>query len=265
MEWLHRDVTIVRRTRVVLSFVVLWCLYQSAEGLGVHWLHSFPVQAALMSACLLAAWPLSRWLGFRGYGAYALDVRHWHTWLPIGLLLAVLAKFVAVWLGLHLGVYAVGMPKPTDGGHWPALLAALPLLLISTFVPSLAEDIITRGFWYRAAGLRWCGGTAFVLVSSAIYLLNHIYRLANGPPEWLMLFSFGLVYATALWRTGSLWAALGLHWGWNLGNGLVAATTGIHTLDSQAAVFLSIGAHVLLLALICALPPLHTQPRATAE
>ncbi|WP_426688810.1 CPBP family intramembrane glutamic endopeptidase [Rhodanobacter ginsengiterrae] len=250
------------RWQVVLAFVVLWLLYQSAEGVGGRWLHSFPVQAGLMLSCVLIAWPLSRWLGYRGYGAYALTRRHgWQSWLPAGLLLAVLAKFAAVWLGLAWGVYALDGQAPAS--TVASLLPALPLLLLSTFVASLAEDILTRGFWYRAAGIPWRAGGVFVLASSAIYVLNHIYRLADGPLEWLTLFCFGLAYATALWRSGSLWAAVGLHWGWNLGNGLVDATIPASVVDARTAPWLSIGAHLLMLLLILVLPKARTVPLET--
>ena len=241
------------RWRALLAFVLLWLLYQGAEGVGARWLHSFPVQAGLMLACVVVAWPLSRWLGYRGYAAYALaggNGLRW--WLPGGLLLAVLAKFGAARLGLHMGVYTAD--ALATAGAFAALLAALPLLLLSTFVASLAEDILTRGFWYRAAGFRWRSGVAFVLVSSAIYVLNHIYRLGNGPQEWMMLFCFGLAYAAALWRSGSLWGAVGLHWGWNLGNGLLAAVMPVSATDAHAAAWLSIGAHLLMLLLVLALP-----------
>jgi hypothetical protein len=241
------------RWRALLAFVLLWLLYQAAEGVGARWLHSFPVQAGLMLACVLVAWPLSRWLGYRGYAAYALaGGAGLRWWLPGGLLLAVLAKFGAVWLGLRTGVYAADASASASG--FGALLATLPLLLLSTFVPSLAEDILTRGFWYRAAGLRWRGGVAFVLASSAIYVLNHVYRLGNGPLEWLMLFCFGLAYATALWRSGSLWGAVGLHWGWNLGNGMLAAVMPVSVTDAHVAACLSIGAHLLMLLLVLAWP-----------
>ncbi len=241
------------RWRAVLAFALMWLLYQGAEGVGARLLHSFPVQAGLMLACVVAAWPLSRWLGYRGFAAYALaggNGLRW--WLPGGLLLAMLAKFGAVWLGLHMDVYAA--EAPAASGACAALLAALPLLLLSTFVASLAEDILTRGFWYRAAGIRWRSGVVFVLVSSAIYVLNHVYRLGNGPQEWLLLFCFGLAYAAALWRSGSLWGAVGLHWGWNLGNGVLEAAMPVSATDAHAAGWLSMGAHLLMLLLILALP-----------
>lgn len=237
------------RWRAPLAFAGLFVLYQAAEGVGERWLHSFTVQAGLMIACLLAAWPASHWLGWKGYGAYALQwrpLRGW-GWLAGGLALAILAKAVAVAIGLHLGVYA-----SADGGLvWiHGSIGALGMLLASTVVASLSEDILTRGFPYRAAGIHWRRGWLFVACSSALYVFNHLYRLGLGPFEWLMLFCFGLAYATALWRSGSLWAALGLHWGWNLANGLLA----VDTLDPHGSKLLSAGAHGVLLLVVLALP-----------
>lgn len=235
--------------RVVLAFAILWLLYQSAEGVGTRRLHDNLVRDVLMTASVLAAWPLSRWLGWRGFGAYALDGGGGWRWLPGGLLLAVLAKFAAVWLGLQLGVYAADAQAPAAA---PAAL--LPMLLLATFVPSLAEDILTRGYWYRAAGIRWRSGLLFVPVSAAIFVLNHIYRLGDGPLEWLVLFAFGLPYAAALWRSGSLWAALGLHWGWNLGNGLQDSLMPATLRDAHGGAGLSIAAHLAMLAAVLLVP-----------
>jgi membrane protease YdiL (CAAX protease family) len=250
------------RWRATLVFVALWLLYQSAEGIGDRWLHRFPVQAGLMLACVVLAWPLSRWLGYRGYGAYALaGGAGLRWWLPVGLSIAVAAKFAAVEIGLSLGVYAADALAPAVDAA--ALLALLPMLLLSTFVPSVAEDILARGFWYRAARIRWRGGVAFVLASSAIYVLNHVYRLADGPLAWLTLFCFGLAYAAALWRSGSLWAAVGLHWGWNLGNHLVDAVLPVTVAEAGKSPFLSIAAHLLMLLLVCLAP--RRKPSADAQ
>ena len=232
------------RIRAAIAFAILFVLYQSAEGVGQRWLGNFAVQAGLMVACVVAAWPLSRWLGFRGYGAYALDLRvQAFAWLGFGLLLAVAAKAAAIAIGLHMGMLrASGSASP--------LLAALPMLLLSTFVPSIAEDILTRGFWYRAAGIAWKRGAAFVAFSTLAYVLNHIYRLGNGPMEWLLLASYGLAYGLAVWRTGTLWAAVGLHWGWNLANGVFALAWPNDVVDAASAPMLSIAAHLAMAAIV---------------
>ena len=237
-------------TRIAIGFVCLFLLYQSAEGVGDRLLHSFPAQAGLMLACVVAAWPVSRWLGFRGLDAFALPLRaRTLAWLPPLLVLAFALKAGALQAGLALGIYA---PDATNPSPLSGLAAALPMLLLSTFVPSIAEDILTRGFPYRAAGIRWRRGAAFVGASSLLYVANHLYRLTLGPMEWLMLFVFGLAYATALWRTGSLWAAVGLHWGWNLGNATLAIAMPTSTVDTDGGRLMSMAAHLLMLATVLA-------------
>jgi membrane protease YdiL (CAAX protease family) len=237
------------RTRAAIAFVVLFVLYQSAEGIGDRVLHSFAAQATLMTACVAAAWPLSRWLGFRGYGAWALDARPGSMgWLAVGLALALSAKAMALWIGVRMGIYvaAAGVaPQPAA-----VLAAGLPMLLLSTFIPSVAEDILARGFWYRGAGIAWQRGLAFVAFSSLAYVANHVFRLGLGAPEWTMLACLGIAYATALWRTGTLWAAVGLHWGWNLGNHLGDALVPLDVAAPATAPLLSAAVHLLLAAIM---------------
>lgn len=182
-------------TRAVIGFACLFLLYQSAEGVGDRLLQSFPVQAGLMMACLIAAWPVSRWLGFRGLAAFALPLQSRAlAWVLPLLVLALALKAAALQAGLALGTH---LPDATPSAPLATLAAALPMLLLSTFVPSIAEDILTRGFPYRASGIHWRQGVAFVVASSLLYVANHLYRLALGPTEWLTLFVFGLAYATA--------------------------------------------------------------------
>lgn len=247
------------RTRAAIAFVVLFALYQSAEGIGDRVLHSFAAQATLVTACVVAAWPLSRWLGYRGYGAWALDARASSVgWLAAGLALALSAKAMALWIGVRLGIYVAApaiAPQSTA-----ILVAALPMLLLSTFIPSIAEDILTRGFWYRGAGVAWRRGIAFVAFSSLAYVANHIFRLDLGASEWTMLACFGIAYATALWRTGTLWAAVGLHWGWNLGNHLADALVPLDIAAPALSPLLSGATHLLLAAVVLLLTRGTTPP-----
>ena len=234
----------------LVGFLVLFMLYQSAEGVGARWLHSFAIQASLMVLALSAAWPVARWLGWRpGWRAYALEPqgRTW-AWLPAGLLIAVALKLAAVRWGIAAGIYA---PATSTAGM-AAMLAVLPMALASTFVPSLAEDILTRGYLLRASGIAWRRGSTFVLASTALYIANHVYRLQLGPREWALLASYGATYAVAVWRTGSLWPAVGLHWGWNLGNGMADELMPAETADARSAAWLSMAMHTAMLLLVVA-------------
>lgn len=241
------------RRRIALAFALLFVLYQAAEGIGARLLGSVAVQAAFLLAVLGAAWPLGRWLGFRGYEAYALE---WRRTAPLllagGLALALLMKYVAVCVGMALNVYAARAPEAAPAAA-VSFLSSIPWALLVTFVPSLAEDIITRGFPYRAARIRW-QPWVFVLASSVLYVLDHIYRLQRGPTEWATLFCFGLAYATAVARTGSLWLAVGMHWGWNLANVLIGDILPHDVLSDTWAPCLSAAAHLVMLAVLFALP-----------
>lgn len=241
------------RRRTALAFALLFVLYQAAEGIGVRLLHSVSVQAAFLLVVVVGAWPVGRWLGFRGYDAYALEGRRAAPLLLVGgLALALLMKYVAVCVGMALNVYAARAPESTPAAA-VSFLSSIPWALLVTFLPSLAEDILTRGFPYRTARIRW-QPWMFVLASSVLYVLDHIYRLGRGPVEWATLFCFGLAYATAVVRTGSLWLAVGMHWGWNLANVLIADILPHDVLSTTWAPFLSAAAHLIMLGVMFAIP-----------
>lgn len=241
------------RRRTALAFALLFALYQAAEGIGARLLGSVSIQAAFLLAMLIGAWPLGRWLGFRGYEAYALEWRRSAPLLLVGgLALALLMKYVAVCVGMALNVYAARAPESTPAAA-VSFLSSIPWALVVTLVPSLAEDILTRGFLYRATRIRW-QPWMFVLASSVFYVLNHVYRLGQGPSEWAMLFCYGLAYATAVARTGSLWLAVGLHWGWSLANVLIGDILPHEVLSATWSPFLSAAAHLVMMGVLFAIP-----------
>ncbi|MDI4635590.1 CPBP family intramembrane metalloprotease [Pelomonas sp. V22] len=231
--------------RFVVVLLGLLACYHAAELVGTRWLHSVFWQGLLMTAVLPLALLLGAWFWRAPLRSYALEIRPGAgRWLLGGLVAALLAKLAAVTLGVWLGAYAASAPAVPSGASPSGLLA---FMLLATFIPSLAEDLLTRGLWWRHGPLR--SGMGSVLLSTAVYVLNHVWLLANGPLEWLRLASFGLAYAVALMRTGSLWAALGLHWGWNLANSLLSTGLDLQTLQPTTSVALSVGAHLLLAAL----------------
>jgi membrane protease YdiL (CAAX protease family) len=235
------DSTIPRpaASRLVLVAVLLFVFYQLPAGVGNY---------SLLALFPLAAWWGSRTLGFSGMRAWYLDARPgWLRLLALGLVLSIAAKFMALAIGTRAGVYTFAWAALPAG---TALAGTLAFLVFSTFIASTAEDILTRGLVLRAfpkLGGHW----GFIVVSAALYVLNHIYRLHKGPVEWLTIFCFGLAYAAALYRTRTLWAAVGLHWGWNLANGLLDTFAQSSIARPGAAPFYSCAAHLVLLA--CAL------------
>ncbi|MBW8304368.1 MAG: CPBP family intramembrane metalloprotease [Brevundimonas sp.] len=240
------------RLKAFFAFAILFVLYQSAEGLGGRVLDNFGIQAALMVAALVAGWPVARWLGWRGYEAYGLDLRlASFAVLAAGLMLTLAAKGAALAAGLSLGIASVGATPETLG----ALAGAgfLATAALTTFVPSITEDILTRGFLLRAIGVRW-SGPAFVLASAALFTVNHIYRFDWGVSEQVRLFCCGLAYAAAAWRWRTLWGAVGLHWGYNLANAVWERLSPVSIDAVVAGRWLTAAVHLVLLAIIVALP-----------
>lgn len=233
------------RLRPLLAFALLFACYHAAESVGARVFDSYAMQGALMLVTLAVSLPLGYWLGFRGWQAYALEWRPVNAaWLVGGVVMALMAKYVVACLGLAFGIYrpATITFEEVDTAHTFAALAGAVVL---TFVPSLAEDILTRGFWYRASRIAW-RGRVFVPVSAALFMLNHVYWLGEGLLECVTLFCFGTAYAVALWRSGSLWLAVGLHGGWNLANSLLDRVLPVEVVDTAHAPLLSAAVHLVL-------------------
>lgn len=198
--------------RVALAFLIVWLPYVAATGAAERGL-ALPVGGeTLMLVAALAIVPAA--LLLKGRDPFALRVsgkaiRAFALMLAAGLAL----KAADLGLGVALGLAEAGAWRLPAGG-------ALGMLLLSTFVPSLVEDVLTRGFPLFAARWRKAGPALLILISAALYVANHLWRFDWGAGEQLRLFAMGLAFAAAAWRWQSLWAAVGLHWGWNLAGAL---------------------------------------------
>jgi membrane protease YdiL (CAAX protease family) len=90
----------------------------------------------------------------------------------------------------------------------------MSLFVFGNFFSSFSEDILTRGYVYHHLNKR-ISTTAIICISAAIYLLNHIYRLKDGPQAWTYLFMLGVLYVIPLLLTKRLWFTGGMHWAGN--------------------------------------------------
>lgn len=228
--------------RLVAAFLLMFLVYQAAEGLGTVIAPDRAFGPALMLSALLLAWPLGRWIDGGGWRSFGLHGRGWMGILGGGLLLAILAKLAAEAILLRLGLETAAAPAAL-----PAM--AIALAAVTTFVPSLAEDILTRGFLLRFAP-RPLGFLGYALATALLYTANHVWRFDWGLTEQVRLLCLGLAYGAAAWRFRSLWAAVGLHWGWNLANALLAQAWPGVVEDVASARLVSAGVHLAIFALI---------------
>lgn len=230
----------------VVAFLCLFAAYQAPEGIGQRLLGRFDVQAGLLIAFFGVAWLVARGLGRSFSRAYGLERRAGVFTLTLVLFaVALLAKRMAAVAGIAAGVYVRDAPSVASQA---ALLPGLAAGLLTTFLPSIAEDLVTRGLWLRGPLAR-SGALTVIAVTTVVYVGNHVFRLALGPTEWGMLAAFGIAYGAAAVRADSLWAAVGLHWGWNYANVLESALWPASATSPNAGRLVSGLAHLTMAAL----------------
>lgn len=199
----------------LLGFIVLFAVYHFPEFFDEFW-----IMAVFKIGFLLVAFGIAVWQGGKGFGAYGLALKKsWFMNLIKGLVIGIFAFALSTWLSTILGY-----EKITEIPTIMAVFQALPMLLLMTAIPSVAEDLLTRGYLWRHLQHK-VSGQNWVLLSAAVYVLNHIWRLDDGAAVLTYLFFLGLLLAFTVWKTKNLWLAFGIHWGSNIAfestNGLI--------------------------------------------
>ena len=114
---------------------------------------------------------------------------------------------------LHLGGLSADL---TAGRPWWPLprVLLLPVLLLLFLLQGGLEELVVRGYIYRALRERGPAGAA-ALASSVLFALLH---LANPDVDAVALVNIvlaGLILAALVERSGSLWGATVAHGTWN--------------------------------------------------
>jgi membrane protease YdiL (CAAX protease family) len=202
----------------------------------------------LLAACLgttittLTVWAARRWLDRRSLRSLGLvaDRRALEA-VAFGWLVA--ATMQATVFAIHLAAGWIVSPRFA----WETLSLAriaggLATMTVVFALVGWHEELLMRGYWLQnlADGFAWLPGTArglnriaAVVLSSSVFALAHV---ANPHANWasaLGIFAAGLFLAFAYVRTGQLWLAMGLHWGWNLFQGPILGlpVSGIETVN----------------------------------
>jgi hypothetical protein len=195
----------------IFGFVVLFVLYHLPE-LFQNYYHKpliWLLETGMLLFVLVAYFIGKRKFksGFRTYGLFAFS-KHWSNLvkgLAIGICITILANLVPGWLHWNKIIIHLG---------WEQILFQSLLFAIGTLLPSLAEDILTRGYLMAYWPERW-NISLLLLFSAGVYVLNHIFRL-NKPDVMLYLFVLGIILIWTFIVTRNLWLTLGIHWGGNI-------------------------------------------------
>lgn len=198
-------------TKIWVVFGILFLIYHLPEFLQNHFQKPLilVLELGMLLFTLLACFFGRQFHrnGFRLYGLFAFRQHSGNLakGLSLGILIPLVANLVPVWMGWS------DLSLRTN---WIHLIPQILLFALGTLLPSLAEDILTRGYLRAFCPEKWKLHW-LVPVSAAVYVLNHIFRLGK-PDVMLYLFVLGWLLMWSYYKTGTLWLTLGLHWGSNI-------------------------------------------------
>ena len=102
----------------------------------------------------------------------------------------------------------------------PAALAALAGPFIFYAVFAAAEELIMRGYPIKVLDASW-NRAAAILVTSVAFGLLHLFNPSAGFLPAVNVTLAGVILGLLYLQSGSLWLAIGFHWGWNFAEGSV--------------------------------------------
>jgi membrane protease YdiL (CAAX protease family) len=133
--------------------------------------------------------------------------------LPLGF--AAGAIFLALTcLAITLGGGANFRWAPASPG--PLLGLAAPLAFFAVF--AAAEELLLRGYPIKVLDESW-NRPAAVIVTAATFGLLHLLNPASGLLPAVNVTLAGVILGLLYLQSGSLWLAIGFHWGWNFAEG----------------------------------------------
>lgn len=195
----------------LILFLLLFGVYHLPEFLQRHYqkhlLLFFELSMMLFVVITFFIGRLKNKNGFETFGLFSFRKYKGNLFkgLIIGFSISAIANFLPVWLNWSEISIQFSLQR---------IVTQTALFGVGTLFPSLAEDILTRGFLKAYYPEKW--NIKWLIPFSAIaYTLNHIFRL-NKPDVLLYLFILGLVLMWSYVTTGSLWLTLGIHWGSNI-------------------------------------------------
>jgi len=194
---------------IIIGFLVLFALYHAAEYMIVF--KNSPIGfLGFQIVFFVAAYFIAKWQFQTGLQAWGLAtgkrfLQHLFAGILVGISLYGLTFLISIFARSE---------KIIQVPSFTAAIGPFSLFVFGNFFSSFSEDILTRGYIYKHLNGR-VGNFILVIISATVYLLNHIYRFANGIETQLYLFMLGVLFIIPLLRTKRLWFTGGMHWGGN--------------------------------------------------
>lgn len=147
------------------------------------------------------------------------------------------------WLMKYILVYLFGGFEITGHKTFPDMIVSLVMVMLIFLVGSFLNDIIVRGFVFGHLKERIPVKWVFI-ISLIIYTLDDTWNEGFSMTNTIFSIILGLSLTYAIYKTGSIWADTGIHWGLNvcygIFNGPLGSTDGgiIITKYEQPSIFL---------------------------
>jgi membrane protease YdiL (CAAX protease family) len=195
----------------VAGFVLLFFLYHLPEFFQRYynepliWLLELGMLIMVSASYFVIR--IQKGKGFSAYGLFNLRIYKFNLLkgLLLGFVFSALANLISVWLNWN---------TLSTSFSFGQVMTQTLIFVLGTLLPSLAEDILTRGYLFAHFGNK-LSNVLFIFISALVFTLNHIFRLSHAD-VMVYIFILGLLLAWCLVYTRSLWLTLGIHWGTNI-------------------------------------------------
>jgi len=160
----------------------------------------------------------------RRFGVFGIGRNRLRDFLPGAFWgLACLSLLVGVLKATHVLVFdgraLSGSAIYLSGAKW--LLAFLCVGFAEEYLTrGYLQYTLTRGFFTMAERISVTHARAIAFWSTAVVMscvfgIGHLFNPGESAPGIAAVFLAGMVFTYALWRTGSLWWAIGFHMAWD--------------------------------------------------
>lgn len=209
-------------------------IFQQMQAVGTLGASRGAMIAVLVTffAMFLAPWLVVVLLHKRGLGTLfgPLDNarRDFEITVLVFLVIIILSSLLTLGLPIREQQYPLG--------QW---LLILPIALVLVLVQVTAEELVFRGYLQQQLGALSDSRLVWWLLPSALFGVLHFDPETFGSNAWLVVAQItliGLLAADLTYRTGALWAAIGLHFA---NNAIVMLFLGTEGMLSGLALFLS--------------------------
>lgn len=206
----------------VAGLVVVAAVFGGSSSLAVQ-------ATAVFVVSLAATMIVLRIDGRRGLAVVGLPRSGVAGGLTRGLLLGIAFVVPAVLIAVGVG----GLRYGPDGGTWIEYGGTAVWTGLLMLVAAAGEEILVRGYPLRVLVDRWSSGAA-LLVTSLVFAAMHGANPGVGALGLVNIVLAGLLLGLVCLKTASLWWAIGVHAGWNLGSGFLAdlSVSGLEIVDA---------------------------------